>query len=228
MTPGQIYAEARQRLGDLVRSLPSEQLDVIVPATPKWTVRDVVAHLAGVPTDLLGGVFPTTSGDDWTAAQVAARKDRTLDEVLDEWAAVSPQAEAAIDADGSRLLVLVPDVLTHEQDVRNATGNPGARDTAGVDWSLQFFTGRLGHRLQESGAPALRIRAGKDEWLLGGDGDGDAEPAATVDVDEYELFRGLVGRRTERQIRAWRWQGDPGPYLAELSVFPFPDSDLVE
>ena len=146
MTPGQIYAEARVRLSDLVRTLPTEQLSTTVPATPKWTVKDVVAHLVGGPTDLLGGVFPASGLDDWTSTHVGARADRTRDELLDEWAAISPKIEEALDAEGSRLVVLVADVVTHEQDVRNATGNPGARDSAGVDWSLQFFTGGVGRR----------------------------------------------------------------------------------
>lgn len=224
MTPGQIYAETRTRLADLVRSMPDEQLATTVPATPEWTVKDVIAHLAGAPTDLLAGVFGGPGGiDEWTANHVSARKDTSLDEVLDEWAAISPKVEEALDAQGSRLVVLVADVVTHEQDVRNATGNQGARDTSGIDWTLQFFTGHVGQRLKEAGTPALRIRAGKDEWLLG-----DGEPAATVDVDEYELVRGAVGRRSEAQVRSWRWQGDPEPYLPYLSVFPFRVSDLLE
>jgi uncharacterized protein (TIGR03083 family) len=229
MTPGQLYAEARTRLSDLVRSMPDDQLAITVPATPKWTVKDVVAHLVGGPTDLLDGVFGGPGGfDEWTADHVSAREGKTLDEVLDEWAAISPKVEEALEAEGSRLVVLLADVVTHEQDVRNATGNQGARDSAGIDWALQFFTGTVGHRLKEAGTPALRIRAGKDEWLLGGGSAGDGEPAATVDVDEYELVRGMVGRRSEAQVRSWRWQGDPEPYLPYLSVFPFPVAALLE
>jgi len=224
MTPGQIYAEARLRLCDLVRSMPDDQLATTVPATPKWTVKDVIAHLVGGPTDLLDGVFGGPGGmDGWTANHVNTRRDKTLDEILDEWAAISPKVEEAVDAEGSRVVVLVADVVTHEQDVRNATGNQGARDTSGIDWTLQFFTGQVGHRLKEAGAPALRIRAGKDEWLLG-----DGEPVTTVDADEYELVRGMVGRRSESQIRSWRWRGDPAPYLPVISVFPFPLYDLME
>ena len=203
--------------------MPDDQLATTVPATPKWTVKDVVAHLVGGPTDLFGGVVPKGGIDDWTAAHVEARKDRTIGELLDEWAALSPRIEEAIDAEGSGLIVMTPDLITHEQDVRNATGNPGARDSAGIDWTLQFFTGRVGNRLKEKGLPALRIRSGKDEWLLG-----DGEPGASVEVDEYELVRGLVGRRSESQIRSWRWDRDPAPYLPELSVFPFPVTDLRE
>lgn len=223
MSPGQIYEEARARLAEFVRTLPGDQLATTVPATPAWTVKDVVAHLVGGPSDLLGGVMPAAGLDEWTAAHVAARKDRTVDELLAEWDAIAPRIEEALDAEGSRLVVLLADTVTHEQDVRNATGKPGARDTAGIDWTLQFFTSRLDRVLKQNGKPALRIRSGKDEWLLG-----DGEPAATVDVDEYELARGLVGRRTDSQIRSWKWEGDPGPYLPELSVFPFPLSDLRE
>ena len=224
MTPGQIYAEARTRLSDLVRSMPDDQVATTVPATPKWTVRDAIAHLVGAPTDLLSGVFGGPGGmDGWTANHVSTRKDKTLDEILDEWAAISPKIEEALDAEGSRLVVLVADLITHEQDVRNATGNQGARDTNGIDWTLQFFTSQIGHRLKKAGTPALRVRAGKDEWLLG-----DGEPAATLEADEYELVRGMVGRRSEAQIRSWRWQGDPEPYLPYLSVFPFAVSDLLE
>jgi uncharacterized protein (TIGR03083 family) len=222
-TPGQLYAETRARVSDLLRALPAGQLATQVAACPDWTVKDLAAHLVGAPTDLLEGRFGAASMEDWTAAHVAARKDRTVDELVEEWAAIGPKVEEAMDAEGSRLVVLLADVVTHEQDLRNATGNRGARDAAGIDWTLQFFTGRLGHVLKEKGAPALRIRAGKDEWLLG-----DGAPATTLEVDDYELARGMVGRRSEAQVRSWSWQGDPEPYLPLLSVFPFRVDDLVE
>ena len=46
-TPDEIadrYAEARPRIVSLVGSLSPAELETPVPGTPKWTVRDLLAH----------------------------------------------------------------------------------------------------------------------------------------------------------------------------------------
>lgn len=48
---------------------------------------------------------------------------------------------------------------------------------------------------------------------------GDGEPATTLEVDPYELWRSLLGRRSRAQMQAWNWSGDPEPYLQAMPVF---------
>ncbi|MGH9039638.1 MAG: maleylpyruvate isomerase N-terminal domain-containing protein [Acidimicrobiia bacterium] len=47
MGKGAIYAETRERVTALVRSLSPDELTGPVPTTPAWTPRDIVGHLAG-------------------------------------------------------------------------------------------------------------------------------------------------------------------------------------
>jgi hypothetical protein len=41
------YRGVRERVSELVRSVPADRFDRISPATPEWRVRDVPAHLWG-------------------------------------------------------------------------------------------------------------------------------------------------------------------------------------
>ncbi|HVM09074.1 MAG TPA: maleylpyruvate isomerase family mycothiol-dependent enzyme [Acidimicrobiales bacterium] len=223
-SPASYYADTRKRLAELLRSLDDDQLAQVVPATPAWTVLDVARHLAGVCDDVLAGRLEGAATDPWTAKQVEARRDATLDDVLAEWDDKGPQLERFFEAAGPAAFRLVIDVVTHEQDVRGALGLFGGRDTAAAEWSLQQLVGNVDRVIRRQGAPPLRIRAGTDEWLLGGDG----EAAATLTAEPYELLRALIGRRSEVQMRAYDWTGDPEPYLRLLPVFPPPASDLRE
>lgn len=56
---------------------------------PEWRVRDVLAHLAGATADIASGNLADVASDEWTGAQVDARRDVPIDEVLDEWARCS-------------------------------------------------------------------------------------------------------------------------------------------
>jgi hypothetical protein len=44
-------------------------------------------------------------------------------------------------------------------------------------------------------------------------------------ADPYELFRGLLSRRSRAQMRAWDWAGNPEPYLSSLPAFGARDDD---
>src|SRR3954454_19707892 len=90
---GTIYEETRQRLIGLVRDEASRDLDSAsapVPACAGWRVRDVIAHLSGLATDIAAGNIDGAATDAWTAAQVDARRGMSVDEVLDESDDVGP------------------------------------------------------------------------------------------------------------------------------------------
>jgi uncharacterized protein (TIGR03083 family) len=223
MKPAEIYTDARLRLSELARGMSDDDLATRVPACPAWTVKQLFAHLVGGPTDLLNGVFPTAEMHDWTSTHVGARDACTIAELLAEWNELGPRVADAMETSGSRLAILALDVFTHEQDARNAIGKPGQRDTPAADAVLQRFVAGFGQRVRAAGAPAIRVCAGKDEWLLA-----EGEPTVTLQAEEYDLLRGLIGRRSENQIRAWEWSGEPDPFLPHLSPFPFASSDIAE
>jgi uncharacterized protein (TIGR03083 family) len=122
----------RQRLndsrGDLLAAVEAiGQAEAAAPTpNPGWAVRDVLAHLAGaelghqqVIRALLAGAAPDTSGfdlDAFNAADVAARRNASLPELLDELAANRSATLALLDATG-------PD------DWERAGYHPGGLDT---------------------------------------------------------------------------------------------------
>src|SRR5439155_2007093 len=89
-----IYAQTRKRLSDLLDGIDDDRAVPPVPACPGWTVKDVLAHVVGVCSDVLDGNINGVATDPWTAAQVAKRAGARLPDLLDEWDQVGPQVEA--------------------------------------------------------------------------------------------------------------------------------------
>ena len=224
---GSIYAEGRARLTDLVASAEPDQHTLRVPGCPEWVVRDVIAHVTGVCADVLSGNVAGVATEAWTAAQVAERKDRTVAEILAEWSEIAPQVETmAAHFPGRMGEQWVLDLTTHEHDVRGALGRPGARDAAGVAIGVDFATTMgLAASTAERGLPALRVKAGDHEWVVG-----DGEPAAELEGSPFDLFRAMTGRRSAAQIRRLNWTGDPDAFLPAFQFGPFvtPTADVVE
>src|SRR5438477_6169347 len=132
----ELYRGVRVRITALVCKLPEKTLDTITPATPEWRVRDVVAHLAGGTADIVSGDLADVASDDWTAAQVDARRDVPIGEVLDEWARCSAIVEPMIAKfDPLMRAMLLTDAVTHEHDLRGALGVPGERDSDAIEYA---------------------------------------------------------------------------------------------
>ena len=151
------YEETQRHLATLVLGLPEDEIGATVPASPAWTVKDVVAHLTGLSADVVAGRIPpelnlmdawwnpeqTALRDEMTAAQVEGRRGRSAPEVIDEWrenaAALLPMIR------GERPFpkpwpfigeILLTDAAVHAQDVRGTVGVPGDRESAGVGIGL--------------------------------------------------------------------------------------------
>src|ERR1700755_185697 len=109
----QYYREGRERLSALVRGhLDADRTPV--PATPGWTVHDVVAHLTGVAEDLLNGTMPKGGPSaEWTGGDGARGADVPTVALLDRWAGLSPAVEAMVD---KGIWPMVMDVVSHEHD----------------------------------------------------------------------------------------------------------------
>jgi uncharacterized protein (TIGR03083 family) len=225
MTPSELYADVRLRITDLVRDLPEDRTRLPVPGCPGWTVHDVVAHATGLVTDVNAGHLDGVATDPWTQAQVDARRDTPLADVLAEWSEQAATFEPAMDTwpKGMSRTVLI-DLVTHEHDVRGALGTPGGRDTEGYEIARKGFAVGLAKSLAEKGLPALRLEA--PDWSF----DAGDDPATTVRAkDSFEFFRALAGRRSRAQVLAYDWSGDPAPYLPVLNHFgALPAEDVIE
>ncbi|HEX4686837.1 MAG TPA: maleylpyruvate isomerase family mycothiol-dependent enzyme [Nocardioides sp.] len=104
----------------LAEGLTPEQLGTQVPATPEWTVREVLAHLAGSPADVLSGRMDGAPGPEWTARQVAERSDRSTGELVAEIRVVVDGVVATLD--GNDRPALVWNVAVHHADLHEALG----------------------------------------------------------------------------------------------------------
>ncbi|MDQ3384475.1 MAG: ClbS/DfsB family four-helix bundle protein, partial [Actinomycetota bacterium] len=77
------YRGVQQRMTDLLDRMEPSQADLVVPATPDWRVRDLLAHVVGVTADVAAGRLDGAGSDPWTAVQVEQRQGRSIEELLE-------------------------------------------------------------------------------------------------------------------------------------------------
>jgi uncharacterized protein (TIGR03083 family) len=104
----------------LAEGLTHEQLATRVPATPEWTVREVLAHLAGSPSDALSGRMDGAPGPEWTARHVGERSEHTTHELVTEIRGVVDGVVASLE--GNDRPALVWNVAVHHADLHEALG----------------------------------------------------------------------------------------------------------
>jgi uncharacterized protein (TIGR03083 family) len=219
------YTTAHGRIVALVDDLTDEQLATPVPATPGWTVHDVLAHLVAVPTDGMAGRITGIPTEEFTAGQIAERRDRTAAQLLEEWQPnVEPMCEGArVDLVPPHLAV---DALTHEQDIRGAIGLPAVLSPEELRFCTTLYASGCGFALMSAGLPALAIES-TDTGLATLAGEG--EQAAAVRAAEFELFRALSGRRSREQVAAFDWTGGAALYLDAFCLFgPLREQNLYD
>jgi uncharacterized protein (TIGR03083 family) len=214
------WSLAQQRVIGLVGDLAPEQAQVRVPACPDWTVRDLLSHMVGLGADVVAGDEPDDHNAGWTARQVARRRDRDVDALVEEWRSVAGPLRDWMVAHGTRPLF---DVTIHEQDLRGALGVPGAQDTPAMAAVRDRYVARLADRLR--GRPPLSLLGERWRW----DSAPGTEPAVVVQAPDFELTRALLARRSAHQLRSWTVRGDAEPYLdAFTALGPLPETDLSE
>lgn len=216
---GVAYAGVRRRVNELIGEA-SDRWGDVVPACPGWRVHDVVAHLAGVCDDVLGGRLDGAGTDPWTAAQVASRHDQPTAEVLADWNAQAEQLEAGLDGFGPAGRQLVMDAVTHEHDLRLAVGAPGARDSDAVVIGLDWLGRAFQSTARAAGHPGLRI-VSSDGAQTSWSPKPDRPVVATVSGSSFDLLRAFSGRRTEAEIRSLSWDGDVDAVLPSVTFGPF-------
>jgi uncharacterized protein (TIGR03083 family) len=185
-----VYRDNADAVCALAEGLGEEQLATDVPATPSWTVRHVVAHLAGGGTDALTGRMDDAPSPAWTARHVAERVELPVSELTEE---IRRNRDAlAASVAGNPRPALVWDIAVHHSDLHEALG-------------LGIPDEHFWRPVLDGVAPMMLGRAGID--------------AAAVAVAPYELFRALFSRRSRAQMAAWGGAALTPEQLDGLCVF---------
>jgi uncharacterized protein (TIGR03083 family) len=223
------------RVDALLRSRP-ELAELTVPACPAWTVRQTVAHLAGLAQDIVSFNMEQKAADSWTKSQVDRLRGHSIDELLSLWRQMIDPVTARLALQASACQ-LVFDTLSHEHDIRGALSEPGSRtgDLA-FEVALGFSTTIGDQFIRHAGLPALRLITPTIGSVQLGDPHTPRGQVA-LNISDFEALRSLGGRRSVQQLLALPWHGDPThllpafthllPAFTNDGIRP-PDDDLVE
>ena len=200
------YSELRTRVSDLMRSITSEQAQTIVPHCPQWTVKDCLAHMIGVPEDVINGQMDGVATDAWTDRQVQRHARDSVEDLLAIWDTNAPMF--------NKILPNIPqpiisqfmfDQTTHEHDIRAALSKPGARESMAVAVAEGF----LRNTLAKNGDPAIASMA-------------------THEVYGFEFLRTLSGRRSRVQISQNGFELPLVEKFIQEMPFNIPDIDVSD
>ena len=116
----EVYRANVDAVTALAEGLPPEQLTTRVPASPDWTVQEVLAHLCGSPADALSGRMDGAPGPEWTGRHVAERASHSVADLVAELRAGVPAVTATLE-DNDRP-ALVWNAAVHHADLHEALG----------------------------------------------------------------------------------------------------------
>jgi uncharacterized protein (TIGR03083 family) len=221
---GALYAAARGRITEISCDLSDDAVGQRCPATPEWTVHEVLAHLRGVTEDVRAGNLEGVATDPWTAAQVERHRRSSTAALLEGWAEDSPILESVLSSPmGETAARAVFDVHAHEADLRGALGLASSLPTEFAEWAVPIMLQGFVTGVQESELANVAVVTPE------GDRIGPADAPVVLRADHFELFRSILGRRSRAQVAAYDWgTADPLPYLDRYFVFGPRTSDLVE
>jgi uncharacterized protein (TIGR03083 family) len=213
-----IYRNARARVADLAATLSDEQLLAPVPATPRWTAHELLAHLVGCSADAASGRVDGAPGEQWTARHVAERRRHTVGELLVEWDRVGPAAESTLTEEQIFGPNMAADVTCHEADLHEALGLPRV-DREHWQPFLEVMMLYLRKQLRHNATVLIRDEEGQ-QWSCGS-----GEPTTLLRADGYELLRAAHSRRSRSQIAAWDWTPAAVTHVIERFGFFGPRDD---
>lgn len=141
---------------------------------PKWTVKDVYAHLVGGEQWMAAGhPKPEQGFETWASEPVLARRDTPAPAILDELRLAYEQRRVQLERDRvdpeqpafgptgvsitMELMLRLRglDMWAHEQDIRRAVGRPGNLASPGAAVAGEFMVGTLPRIVAKSAkAPA--------------------------------------------------------------------------
>ncbi|MFI7342452.1 maleylpyruvate isomerase family mycothiol-dependent enzyme [Streptomyces sp. NPDC050085] len=137
--PGRLLVAERDALIPLLRARPDADFELRT-ACPGWTVRDVLAHCSAalsrvVESRFEEGVFSPECND----RDIAERAALSHQEVVDELERGMTGAGPAIARAGGRLDGVALGEWVHAGDIREAFGEPGAYEGAGLGAALDLL-----------------------------------------------------------------------------------------
>jgi uncharacterized protein (TIGR03083 family) len=172
------YDELRVRVTGLMQSISTEQAQTVVPHCPEWTVKDCLAHMIGVPEDVISGQMDGVATDAWTDRQVQRHAQDSVDDLLTTWLTIAPTFASILPRISQPVLSqFMFDQTNHEQDIRAALKHPGGRDSSAIAVAEGFLRDSLSRNSD------LAIAHLADHKLTG-----------------FEFLRSLSGRRSRNQI----------------------------
>lgn len=217
---GVAYSELRARVTSLVHGLTDADWERPVPHCPEWTVRQTLAHLAGVIDDAINQNMDGVTTPAWTQAQVDKRSDRTGSEIVEEWNTYAPFVEAVATQRRMGLSQLLFDAATHEHDLRHALGAPGGRDSEAIAVAVGFLTRRLSER---AGGSPIQIAIEGIRWSAA-----DASDKPTLTATAFDVVRSFGSRRSRTQVEALQWSVIDERALDGLPAFGYPPVAINE
>jgi uncharacterized protein (TIGR03083 family) len=200
------YDELRARVTGLMQSISTEQAQTVVPHCPQWTVKDCLAHMIGVPEDVINGQMDGVTTDTWTDRQVQRHAQDSVDDLLTTWSTIAPTFASILPRIPQPVLSqFMFDQANHEQDIRAALKIPGGRDTLAVDVAEGF----LRNSLSLSNNPSIAEMA--------------THPPAG-----FEFLRSLSGRRSRNQISHNGFNIKTVETFIDAMPFDIPESDVSD
>ncbi len=220
-----IWSDELTTIIDLVTPLTPQQWAASTPC-PGWSVGDLVAHLSDIEQTLAQDSRPehepdwdrlphaTGSVGRFTEIGVDWRRGRAQQDVIDELRETRDRRRAQIDAVPEGAEVLSPfgrpsslervlrmrilDSWVHEQDIRDATAQPGGMTSdAAIVTLQQFLEGLPKVWAKQAGAPTgavlhlvvTDVGRGVEAWACV-DAEGQGIPSAPVDDPDVTLSLG--------------------------------------
>ena len=217
---GLAYRDLRERVTALLVGLNADDWERTVPHCPEWTVRQMLAHMAGVVDDAVNQNMAGVATPAWTKAHLDKRVQQSGPDIALEWNIYAPFVEAVATQRGMALSQLLFDAATHEHDLRHALGAPGARDSTAVAVGLGFVTSRLD---SHAGGSPVRIVVDGAEFT----GDAAAnKPLLTASA--FDVIRCFGSRRSRNQVQALDWSSSDPATFDELTFFGYPPVTIDE
>ena len=175
-----------------------------MPATPAWTVHDVIAHLAGCPADMISGRMDGAPSPAWSERHVGERAGLPVADLVAE---IRDSTDALIATfEGVDRPAPVWNIAVHHADLHEALGRG---ELAAPLWQPVLE----GAGPVKLGEQPVTVHAGDATYGGGG---------PEVDVPPYELFRALFSRRS-RVARSPPGQATVDP--DQICVFGARDDD---
>ncbi|HEX8093931.1 maleylpyruvate isomerase family mycothiol-dependent enzyme [Jatrophihabitans sp.] len=215
----QLYVESARRVEELVTPLDDATLDTRTPACPEWTVREMLAHLAGGAASFGTPSYVGLGTDPWAAEHVESRRGASLADLLTERRVCTPKLEQLAPED-RRWLQVVHDALHHESDIRATIGAPRLPMDAVVA-AFPLIDAVAPYKLAPVGTVTVELDGHASTY-------GEGEPDAVVRTSLFEFWRGVFGRRSDAQMRSWVVSGDAAAFARALPAFGPRTTDLVE